>query len=926
MVKYIIILLYLIIYISSKEINNNESIIPKELIHGKIQNASWEMGKFYEYYINISNYELNEENILEIYGINYEIYSSDILLYFSLVNVNDIELIKNGSIKPNIDKDIYPMVSQNQKFDFFLKESYLFIPFKKTSFSQNFLIILIENIYFDEFQTSVYIPKRIPTINIEQINSNNVEVCSKKIEVRDDIRLYYKIDIKKINLLRNNIYFYINQFENEEQILEVNYYTNLSSLQNSDFNFYIIQKNNSNISEIILGIKSKNNYNKEKYVNLSIRIDDNLFYHIYSKKRENKKIYVENLNCDKDLFIIEDYLQIGNSKSKYLILDKLYGNYSLNYLPITDLNFENYEINNETDIYDYIFELDGLLNVYILKCVTPSAFHFEIFSEEDTPEDLYLGQDIKTFFYESEYYYDYIYLNFYNDSHKYKVNVRIMDSNSTVNRSLFCLFRNQYINREVEIIEPDNECTEIYYANYFASYPYFRIGTFYDIFVEYFFTSNHLIQNIAEGRTKLDTFPSNTALKIRKDAFFDYISIEVRCEEDIKGLYELKLINSYENIEEELNTLMVGLPKIMMPVSHAFNLKISNPYDKFDQIADINNLDNNFYLLFTFNKTKPVYLNIEYIYTENIIDLPPIKSVIIIPQKEYEIYSYNENYEIQDKILFNINKCNNLVNYTFINYYENKNNIIKETQIKDSHQEILIDNIYYRSKILLNKESEEEKDNSTIYPAEYYNKGDILINYFLIESSILKELKFTSDFNIIYENGDSWNNIILSWKKYISRESKNFKIDIPTNYSIYILPKNSIVNTMCQLFLIPSNKSIINKTQIEIDLNEGQYKIAIIAIVIDSEIPFEIMYNILELNVIKETNTTLIILLSLLGAMILILILFMIFRKKILFALKRRRLSENIIENDINKNILQDNEEKEEKENLEKLIKIISKE
>ena len=85
------------------------------------------------------------------------------------------------------------------------------------------------------------------------------------------------------------------------------------------------------------------------------------------------------------------------------------------------------------------------------------------------------------------------------------------------------------------------------------------------------------------------------------------------------------------------------------------------------------------------------------------------------------------------------------------------------------------------------------------------------------------------------------------------------------------------------------------------------------------------MYNILELNVIKETNTTLIILLSLLGAMIFILILFMIFRKKILFALKRRRLSENINEIDINKNILKYNEE-EEKENLEKLMKIISKE
>jgi flagellar biosynthesis/type III secretory pathway M-ring protein FliF/YscJ len=131
---------------------------------------------------------------------------------------------------------------------------------------------------------------------------------------------------------------------------------------------------------------------------------------------------------------------------------------------------------------------------------------------------------------------------------------------------------------------------------------------------------------------------------------------------------------------------------------------------------------------------------------------------------------------------------------------------------------------------------------------------------------------------------------------------------------------------MCQLFLIPSNKSIINKTEIKIDLNEGQYKIAIIGTVTDSEIPFEIMYNILELNVIKKTNTTLIILLILLGAMIFILILFMIFRKKILFALKRRRLSENIFGIDMNKNILKDNEEKEEKENLEKLMKIISNE
>ena len=383
-------------------------------------------------------------------------------MYLLFTDIDDDEFIKNGSIKPNITEDIYNLELNNKKVDSLTKKHYLFLPFKKISSSHNFLIILIENINYDQFQISIYIARRIPTINIKQINPNNVEVFSKEIEVRDDIRLYYKIDIRKINLIKNNIYFFINQFQNEEKILEAHYYINLSSLQYSDFNLFIIQKNYSNISEVIFGIKSKNNYNEEKYVNLFIRIDDNLFYHIYSYERANLKIYVENLNCNKDIFIIEDYLQTDNSNLKYLTLDKLYGNYSLNYfLSITDLNFEDYEINNKTDISNYILTLGGLVNVYILKCVTPSAFHFEIFTELEAPNFIYLGQTIKTFFIPYEYYYGYIHLGYLNESHKYKVQVRIMDYEPNFNRTLYCLFHKQNYNYRVEINEPYNAYQEM---------------------------------------------------------------------------------------------------------------------------------------------------------------------------------------------------------------------------------------------------------------------------------------------------------------------------------------------------------------------------------------------------------------------------------------------------------------------------------
>ena len=139
MMKYIIIILYLIIYTASIEINNNEEIIPEEINHGIIQNGSWEKGKYYEYYINISNYELNEENILEIYGIGEEL-SIDINIlniYFLFSDINDVELIKNGSVKPNIEKDIYHLDLFNKKFDHLTKEFYLFLPFKKSSSSYN---------------------------------------------------------------------------------------------------------------------------------------------------------------------------------------------------------------------------------------------------------------------------------------------------------------------------------------------------------------------------------------------------------------------------------------------------------------------------------------------------------------------------------------------------------------------------------------------------------------------------------------------------------------------------------------------------------------------------------------------------------------------------------------------------------------------
>ena len=229
----------------------------------------------------------------------------------------------------------------------------------------------------------------------------------------------------------------------------------------------------------------------------------------------------------------------------------------------------------------------------------------------------------------------------------------------------------------------------------------------------------------------------------------------------------------------------------------------------------------------------------------------------------------------------------------------------------------------------LHKESNAVEEQDIIYPAVYYNKGDILLNYFFINSNNLNNLKFNSDLSINYEEKD-WSNIGLSWKEYVFKEEKNKRTNIPTNYSIYILPKYSIVNTMCQLSLIPANISVKSKTNVDINLNEGEYKITIIANVIDEEIPFNIKYNTIELNIIKKYNVTLIVLLSVLGVILALIVPFLIFRKKIILRFKRKRSSTEIDDSiyDNKDSEINDEEEqnKAQKQKLtEELIKMINK-
>ena len=257
--------------------------------------------------------------------------------------------------------------------------------------------------------------------------------------------------------------------------------------------------------------------------------------------------------------------------------------------------------------------------------------------------------------------------------------------------------------------------------------------------------------------------------------------------------------------------------------------------------------------------------------------------------------------------------------YTLSNYYENEDNILRQTSINKNHQIIALNNRYNKTKMILKNESDlnETKGELNLNRANYCNKGDILLNYFLMNSIEYNQLIFADNLNIASTNSES--KIKLNWPKYVYKLiSNNEKVEIPTNYSIYILPEQSPVNTICQLYLIPANKSVVNKTETEIDINEeGKFKITLIARVIDNEAPFEIMYNMVIATYEKDKMIGLIVGICFGAVIIIALIWIFIFRKKLAYLCNKRRLSESIINTE--------NEEVNKKKQLnEEFIKLIN--
>ena len=859
---YLLLLLFQLI--KSEDI---KPFVIKQLKFGSFSKYLWNTNESYIYYIDIHNYKLGQENVFQILSE-----TNKLMHNLTVSEINESIIFDNKS--EIIKKETYN-ISFHIKLRPKPKRYYYEVLIKKTDINQKYFVILIEPKIYQNTEVVLTISTIIPVYNITKKDISDGKVFSRIFYMNAKIEKFFKFNIKDISLKKQNLILLVG----DKSVSS--FYLNTITSKERRSKVLIIQKNTTYEVNHVIYLSLLGPTNKTKF---QITLDEHDISYSYGVNRDLTSFYIERLNCSKDYYIFQNYITYVDEKldiNYHLDINSIYGDYNMTYYENIGSNISSiFNPDNDTmEILDenYLKKISGDFSVLKLSCKSPTLLKLNYFNE-NINLNISEGQEKIVHLDKCLSYYD-IYKNNHmkitDMNKKYQFYFGYYKLKETKNEKIKTILKTSIYNYETLHLSdnPDYIIIDSYYEKNKPE-KYFSVEVTNDnMYYKLYLISNQYYKNVVEGLTKINYNENSIAFKIRKDICFDYFifkSYSFNKEIMISLEYDLKIAKKNDIQKDKV---MLGMTPVREILKKEINIRFSNPYNKFNsRLQD----EDNVYLLVHFMSNEPhfpIYVDIRYYYNNSIISLKPSGTNILLNNEEYKIYGEKDtNFE---KILLNINKCDISKNYTIKTFYENNDNLLLLENITNERTFLFHENLFNNTKIVFN-ENYNNKNNSInnynnnifLQQASYYKTGDLYMNYFPVKENIYNELSITKNFSILIE--DSYNTTSFEWNDYISNKNNNFSL----NYSIYILPKSSPINSICQMALIPPNISLINKTKYQIFLDKGEYKMSIIASVMNNKFPFTTYYDFIEFSIPKKYNIRLIIIIC---AICLILIIFLIF-------------------------------------------------
>ena len=743
-------------------------------------------------YINILNYTLNEENVIEI-------------------EVTKELLSKNFKIKNQLLNDYNTTQEPTEtQFNYSIREIkglgdyYFFIPFKKVN-KENKLLIF--KIYTEKQNASlnIVLTKRITEFNVSRKNISNFNLT---VPINATFRRYFKLKFIDGGIPKNeNVIIYIEE-KNSLILYQGNLLQKGTNNSNDNYNYqqlFIITKDNINKNNfedtITIGLRGSSGT-----VSIQIRNDSNKIIFNNEYRSYNKTFFFELINCKEPLYFIETY-DNESIEFDYTIFESFYGDYDISYSPIENIDFLK---SKGTNLSQQIFQNNLTSIAYLIQCKTPTFLRLRYAKKIKINKGKYIveGDEIVGIISKG-------------DTINYKIKgknkwVLIMESNEKI-----LLTMNNVKNIVTHFcykIDKENNDLKIE-------------SKYNNALINLFISSTSLYTKIIEGNSEIEYSNNKVLFKFRNDILYDYISLEIIPKRGVKRInlfYDL--IKMIENEEK----FYLPYPTNYFSFENNYTMKFSNPYNKYNSQIQTNE---SVFLIFNFINKKEdfnIYINIRYYYNNEIQDINNDYIYNYVEtNKVYRIFG-NNTIDKKYMLVMNVNKCNKSSNFTLISYYEDENNIIKEQNIEKDKAFMYYENLYNNTQLKL-------KD---LQPTQNISDNVILLTYFFLKEEEFNKYSYEKNFKItINDNGRTVN---ISWSDYLRYEEEE---SVSTNYSLFILFKNNSLNGICDLINLTPNKTLKDETSYQLYLAEGDYKINIIAFSLDSKFPVYSIYEELIVNI-----------------------------------------------------------------------------
>ena len=598
----------------------------KELVYDSPLSFTYNGNKDFNFYIDLSQYELNEENIVT-FKFGNQVLERNLLshCYAKAINLDsndDNKIIANMPVNEEENEAVFSRLTGTENvYQLYFKNTQEKVE-NKTTYLLIHLSIQINVYDTDDFlepeEFSVYLSNKLEKINLVDYRDKTHYIYNKNLQLKNYVPIIYKILLPSEEYaVRFSYVFYTS--DSIQTIYNTTMLKNDKHTNEEKRMLYALSPSQNEYDYTkVLYIKIYGFSSKE--INFRIESTESNIYYIHNDYRKIRTFSDTLTDCTKSFYYIGDY---GSLVIKgYFYQETLYGKINTYYKGKISSEDKSILINEDSSFKnDALFSLETSIDIIELKCEQPGFYQAHLVDDVDK-RNIYLYSKV---------------YNYLPSGKNFTITPVLNPIQENINFEIFNP-RGKTIKisdgEKIQTLDKSNKYYQIKYANYSFVPQAFTVLSEENTIISITLTNTNPFVIVDKELADVD-YDSQIIVKLPNKKDYSTINVEIT---RIYHGYSFSLFRG--NIEFAGKLIESEYDYIIADRIHKIKMAISNPYlIEANEIKNYNANDIVYYLIYSIDDPEQIQKEVKLSYTpmENHEKINPEETRTIL--KETDVYT-----------------------------------------------------------------------------------------------------------------------------------------------------------------------------------------------------------------------------------------------------------------------------------------------